>query len=97
MTKDELASLTVNYEGLLEQKNDIQKAMEAFQDNLEARIALDEENEVESEEPPVMVEIDKANDVIEDYYLQMQKLEDSNHQLEIENALLREIIAGYTE
>ena len=88
---------------LLAEKNDFQKAYESMQDEINAKLALmEEEEEPEEEEQETVDELEEftdlvdANETIREYYEQLEKLQDSILSLQIENTLLREAIEEYT-
>ena len=97
-TTAELTDIQLNYQNLLDEKNEFQKALEAIQDEINVRVALaEQEAEAEANAAQTdLTDIDKANEQIRDYYEQMEKLQDSMLQLQIENTLLREYIDEFT-
>ncbi len=97
-TVEELLKANLNYQNLLDEKNEFQTALETMQDDVAARLALaEEESKINANKRlPVYSNVDYANEQLREYYDQMQKLQDSILTLQIENTLLREKIDEFT-
>ena len=95
----QFTELSVTYEGLLSERNSLQKYLDEVQYEAEARYALAAENEeTEETELEELPEVDPVVEaVLDDYRQEIERLEEACELLEIENALLREKIQGYID
>ena len=96
--------LSINYQALIQDKDDFQKAYEAMEDDVNARLALaqtEEESDDEDDDSSDVVDISEVDftdeEQIRAFSEKYMDLVEAYDRLTIENLLLREQIENYTK